>query len=57
MSNSDSGVTSEIDAESETEFFSKVVDARITFNVSEAGVVESLTLNQGGRDMPVRRID
>jgi len=34
-----------------------VVDARIIFNVSESGEVESLTLHQGGREMAAGRLD
>lgn len=36
---------------SETEFFFRPVEARITFRTDEAGVVEGLTLHQNGRDM------
>ncbi len=43
-------------AESETLFFLKVVDAQLEFNVSAAGEVASVTLHQGGRDIPLRRI-
>jgi CubicO group peptidase (beta-lactamase class C family) len=42
---------------SETEFFLKVVEARITFNVAEDSTVESLTLHQNGQDMPGRKIE
>ena len=42
----------EIFAETETKFFYKVVDAQITF----AANGESLTLHQGGRDMPAKRL-
>jgi len=38
--------------ESETEFFYKVVDAKITFEVDESGSVAGLVLHQGGADMP-----
>jgi len=38
--------------ESETEFFYKVVDAQITFEVDEAGSVAGLVLHQGGANMP-----
>ena len=37
---------------SETEFFLRPVEARVTFRVGEAGTVEGLTLHQNGRDMP-----
>ncbi len=40
---------------SETEFFPKVVDARITFVRGADGKVDSLVLKQGGRDMPGKR--
>lgn len=46
----------EIYPSSETEFFLKVVDARITFLLDPAGAVTGLTLHQGGRDMPARKI-
>ncbi|MCP3978550.1 MAG: serine hydrolase [bacterium] len=46
----------EIFAESETEFFYRVVDAQITFNTDEAGKTESLTLHQGGANMPAQRL-
>ena len=42
---------------SETKFFFKVVDAQITFNLNEAGEVESLTLHQGGRNVPGRKVE
>lgn len=35
---------------SETEFFVRVVDARLTFHVGADGTVEGLTLHQNGRD-------
>jgi len=38
--------------ESETEFFYKVVDAQITFEVDDSGNVTGLVLHQGGADMP-----
>jgi CubicO group peptidase (beta-lactamase class C family) len=40
---------------SETEFFLKVVDARITFVKGADGKVNGLVLRQGGREMPARR--
>jgi CubicO group peptidase (beta-lactamase class C family) len=46
----------EIFAESETKFFYRVVDAQITFNLGEDGRTASLTLHQGGRDMPAKRL-
>jgi len=46
----------EVFPSSPTEFFLKVVDARITFVKSEAGAVTHLVLHQGGRDMPAKKI-
>lgn len=46
----------EIFPSSETEFFLKVVDARITFVRGPGGKVNQLVLHQGGRDMPARRV-
>jgi len=45
----------EIFPSSETEFFLKVVDARITFVRGPDGAVDQLVLHQGGRDMPAKR--
>lgn len=45
----------ELTAERPDAFFLTVVDAQITFARNAAGVVESLVLHQGGRDMPARR--
>ncbi|MCG8457302.1 MAG: DUF3471 domain-containing protein, partial [Holophagales bacterium] len=42
--------------ESETVFFLRAVDARITFQRDRDGVVTGLVLHQGGRDMPGRKI-
>jgi len=47
----------EIFAESETDFFWKVVDAQITFNKDKTGKVTGLTLHQGGRDMPAKKTE
>ena len=41
---------------SETEFFLKVVEARVTFVRDEAGKVSQLILNQNGRKMPAKKI-
>ena len=41
--------------ESETEFFLKVVDAQISFELDDTGVVTGLVLHQGGADMPAPR--
>ncbi len=45
----------EIFPSSETEFFLKVVDARITFVRGPDGTVDQLVLHQAGRDMPAKR--
>jgi hypothetical protein len=42
--------------ESETEFFYKVVEARITFVKNADGDVTRLILHQHGRDMPAMKI-
>ncbi len=47
----------EIFAESETEFFLKVVDAKVTFGPGENGGPPSLVLHLGGRDVPGVRKD
>lgn len=47
----------QIFAETETLFFLKTVPAEITFNKNDAGTVDSITLNQGGRQMPAKRIE
>jgi CubicO group peptidase (beta-lactamase class C family) len=44
-------------AESPTEFFYKVVDAQITFDTGDDGEVAKLTLHQGGRDLPGKRME
>ena len=46
----------EIYASSETEFFFRVVDARIAFHADGAGAVTSLTLHQAGRDVGARKL-
>lgn len=46
----------EIFPESETKFFLKVVDAQIEFYKDESGKAMSLTLFQGGRQMPGKKI-
>jgi len=43
-------------AESETDFFYRVVDAQITFDRPEGGVAPSLTLHQNGKDRPGKRL-
>lgn len=45
------------DAQSPTEFFSDMVDARITFIPGEGEAATSLILHQGGIDYPMPRID
>ena len=45
----------EVFPSSETEFFLKVVDARITFIKGADGRVDQLVLHQGGRDVPAKR--
>lgn len=42
-------------AESESDFFYKVVDAQISFERDAAGVVTGLVLHQGGRDLSARK--
>jgi CubicO group peptidase (beta-lactamase class C family) len=44
-------------AESPNEFFYKVVDAQITFDTGDDGEVAKLTLHQGGRDLPGKRME
>lgn len=43
-------------AESETDFFARVVDAQITFDRADNGVTQSLTLHQNVKDLPGRRV-
>lgn len=43
-------------AESETDFFYRVVDAQITFDRPDAGMAPSLTLHQNGKDRPGKRV-
>jgi D-alanyl-D-alanine carboxypeptidase len=43
-------------AESETEFFFRVVDAQIEFTIGEDGQASVLTLFQGGNGMPAKRV-
>ena len=42
--------------ESETEFFLRVVDAQITFDVGDDGVATGLVLHQGGASQPARKV-
>ena len=46
----------EIFAESETNFFIKVVDAQVIFDLDPAGRVTGLTLCQGGQKLPGKKI-
>jgi len=43
-------------AESEAEFFYKVVDAQVTFVIDPAGQVTGIVLHQGGRDTPGKKV-
>ena len=43
-------------ASEKNEFFLKVVEASITFNVNDQGEVESLTLHQNGQNAPGKKI-
>ncbi|MDC8003369.1 serine hydrolase [Aureisphaera galaxeae] len=45
----------EIFAEDETTFFLKVVSAQIVFTTNNQGIAESLTLYQGGQEMPGKK--
>jgi len=47
----------EVFAESETDFFYRVVNAQVTFDRPQGGVVLSLTLHQNGKHMPGRRLE
>lgn len=47
----------EIFAESEHDFFSKEVDAQITFQTDGKGRAVSLVVHQGGMDIPAKRIE
>lgn len=46
----------ELFAESETEFFLKIVDAQVTFVKDAHGVITQLILHQNGKDMPAKKI-
>ncbi len=41
---------------SDAQWFYKVVDARLTFEVDEDGQCEGLILHQGGRNLPAKRV-
>ena len=47
----------EIFPESETMFFLKVVDAQIEFALDAAGVATSITLHQGGQNLPGKKLE
>jgi CubicO group peptidase (beta-lactamase class C family) len=47
----------EVFPQSEHEYFAKVVDALISFEMNDQGQAIALTLHQGGRDMPGKRLD
>lgn len=47
----------ELFAESTREFFFKVVEAQITFDVTFSGKAQGLTLHQNGAHMPAKRVD
>jgi hypothetical protein len=44
-------------AKSQNVFFYKVVEAQLTFNKNPAGLVESVTLQQNGREMVCKRME
>ncbi|MGH8290299.1 MAG: serine hydrolase [Steroidobacteraceae bacterium] len=44
-------------AESQTEFFARMIDARITFVADSKGEITGLVLHQGGRDLPAKRLN
>ena len=46
----------EIYASSVAEFFYRVVNAQISFQVGTDGSATSLTLHQGGRDLPAKKL-
>jgi hypothetical protein len=47
----------ELFAEGENEYFWKVVDAQVTFEVDAGGAVMQLVFHQAGRNVPAKRID
>ncbi|MEM8484897.1 MAG: serine hydrolase [Bacteroidota bacterium] len=46
----------EIFAQSEVRFFLKVVQAELEFRVAEDGIADQVTLYQGGREAPAKRV-
>jgi CubicO group peptidase (beta-lactamase class C family) len=47
----------EIFAESDHEFFARIVDAQFTFKTDDKGRATEVVLHQGGADMPAKRIE
>ena len=47
----------EVFASAKNEFFLKVVEASVTFNKDANGKVESLTLHQGGQNVPGKKVE
>ena len=43
--------------DSETRFVYRVVDAQIEFQLDDAGLVVGLTLFQGGKEMPAKKME
>ena len=43
-------------AESETKFFTKVLEAEVTFSKTDAGAMKELILRQEGRELPAKRL-
>jgi Domain of unknown function (DUF3471) len=39
------------------EFFYKIVDAQLSFSRDEGGMIDSLTLHQGGQNIPGKKIN
>ena len=49
--------SAELFPESETEFFMRVADARVTFVRGEGARVTGLVLHQNGQDIPARKVE
>jgi len=49
--------TIEIFPESESEFFVKVMDAQLSFDLESPGPAKAVVLHQSGRDTPARRLE
>jgi hypothetical protein len=47
----------EIFPESESEFFVKVMDAQLSFDLKDPGPAKTAVLHQNGRDTPARRLE